>query len=206
LRFDNRSAPAKEDSAMTTVPLTPRIEPLQPPYDAETEAQLAKWMPPGAAADPLALFRTLFVHPGLAARMRPLGAGILGHGLLDPREREIIVLRTCARCAAEYEWGVHAVAFAGAVGLTEAQIRASARGASDDPAWSQRDRALVRVADELYETNTIGDALWGELVAGWSAAQLLELIVAAGWYRTLSYVINAARVEHEPWAVRFPTP
>ena len=34
--------------------------------------------------------------------------------------------------------------------------------------------------------------------------QLLELVVVAGWYRLISYVINAAQVELEPWAPRFP--
>src|SRR5882762_3930677 len=106
---------------MNPVPLVPRIEPLQAPYDPETEAQLRKWMPPGAPIEPLTLFRTLFVHSELAARMRPLGAGLLGHGLLEARDREIVVLRTCARCGAEYEWGVHAAAFGSAVGLSEAQ-------------------------------------------------------------------------------------
>jgi len=189
---------------MNPVPLVPRIEPLQPPYDPETEAQLRKWMPPGAPIEPLALFRTLFVHSELAARMRPLGAGLLGHGLLEARDREIVVLRTCARCGAEYEWGVHTVAFGSAVGLSDAQIAASAAGESEDPAWSERDRGLVRLADELFETNAIGDALWRELVASWSEPQLLELIVTAGWYRTIAYVINAARIEREPWAARFP--
>ena len=36
--------------------------------------------------------------------------------------------------------------------------------------------------------------------------QLLELLVTAGWYRLISYVLNAARVQPEPWAARFPTP
>ena len=34
--------------------------------------------------------------------------------------------------------------------------------------------------------------------------QLLELLITAGWYRLLSSVINAARIEREPWAARFP--
>lgn len=190
---------------MTQTATQPRITPLQPPYNTETEAQLQRWMPPNSPVEPLALFRTLLVHPELAARMRPLGSALLGHGLIEAREREIVVLRTCARCGAEYEWGVHAVAFASSVGLTDGQIAATAIGASDDAAWSERDQLLVRLADELYGSDRVGDALWQELVAVWPAAQLLELIVTAGWYRTLSYVINAARVQHEPWAARFPS-
>src|SRR5204863_312629 len=80
--------------------------------------------------------RTLAVHDDLMSRMLPLGAGILGHGRIHARVREIVIHRTCARAAAEYEWGVHAVAFAAAVGLTPEQLAATAHGRADDPAWS----------------------------------------------------------------------
>ena len=79
---------------------TPRIPPLDPPYAPEIEALLRKWMPPGAAMDPLRLFRTLAVHDDLDSRMRPLGAGILGHGRVEPRLREVVIHRTCARLCA----------------------------------------------------------------------------------------------------------
>ncbi|GHO60482.1 carboxymuconolactone decarboxylase family protein [Ktedonobacter robiniae] len=55
--------------------------------------------------------------------MRPLGAGILGsHSSLDPREREILIDRTCAHCGCEYEWGVHVAAYGEAVGLDRTQL------------------------------------------------------------------------------------
>src|SRR5690349_15021200 len=97
----------------------PRIAPIDPPYAPDVAAWLAKWMPPGQAAPPLALFRTLARHPSLGDRMRPLGSALLGRGALPPRVRELLLLRTCARCGAEYEWGVHVTAFAAAVGLDE---------------------------------------------------------------------------------------
>jgi 4-carboxymuconolactone decarboxylase len=80
----------------------PRIAPIDPPYDPATEEMLLKWMPPDSEVEPLKLFRTLLVHDSLMSRMRPLGAGILAHGLLEPRLRELMILRTCARCGAEY--------------------------------------------------------------------------------------------------------
>jgi alkylhydroperoxidase family enzyme len=153
--------------------------------------------------EPLALFRTLLVHPDLAARMRPLGSAILGHGRLDPRARELMILRTCALCGAEYEWGVHVTAFAGTVGLTEPEIAATALADAGGPDWSVRDRLVIRLADELHRSATVSQPLWEELARVWSPAEILELLVAAGWYRTLSYVINGARIELEPWAARF---
>ena len=183
---------------------SPRIAPVEPPYDDETAEALRKWMPPGAEVEPLALFRTLMVHPELASRMRPLGAGILGHGRVDPREREVVIHRTCARNGAEYEWGVHAVAFGKPLGLTDKQIAATVSGEASDPVWSERDTLLVRLCDELHETSTVSDELWAALAAQWEPEQLLELVVTAGWYRLIAYVINASGVPLEAWSQRFP--
>ena len=116
---------------------------------------LRKWMPPGSPLEPLALFRTLAVHDELVSRMRPLGAGILGHGRVAPRERELIIHRTCARAGAEYEWGVHAVAFGAAVGLSDDELAATAGADGDDPVWSKDDALLIRLADELHETGDL---------------------------------------------------
>src|SRR5437016_2965363 len=123
----------------------PRIAPLRPPYEPELEQLLAKWMPPNSPLEPLALFRTLAVHDGVFARMLPLGAGILGHGRIEPRDREIVIHRACARAGAEYEWGVHAIAFGKPLGLNDEQLSATVHGGADDPAWCGRDRLLIRL-------------------------------------------------------------
>jgi alkylhydroperoxidase family enzyme len=183
----------------------PRIGPLEPPYEPDIEAMLQRWMPPGAAIEPLILFRTLAIHDELAARMRPLGAGILGHGRIDPREREIVIHRTCARAGAEYEWGVHALAFGKGVGLTERQLEATVNADAEDPCWSDADRLLVRLCDELHDNCTVSDSLWAQLADRYRDDQLLELVITAGWYRLLAGVINSVGIELEPWAARFPT-
>jgi 4-carboxymuconolactone decarboxylase len=97
-----------------------------------------------------------------------------------------------------------AVAFARPLGLSDEQIAATVLGASEDPAWSQADAQLIAAADALYETNGIPDELWAKLSTRFGEDRLLELVIVAGWYRLISYVINAARVELEPWAERFP--
>lgn len=166
---------------------------------------LAKWMPPDSGdIEPLKLFRTLAVHDELFSRMRPLGAGLLGYPRMDPRDREIVILRTCARAGAEYEWGIHAVAFARPLGLSDAQVTASAAGNAADPAWSAPDAELIAAADSLYDSCGIPDKLWACLAGRLSQDQLIELVVLAGWYRLLSGVINAAQIDLEPWADRFP--
>ncbi len=181
-----------------------RIAPLEPPFEPNIAALLDKWMPPGSGMTPLALFRTLAVHEELSARMRPLGAGILGRGLVDPVLREVMIHRTCARCGAEYEWGVHAVAFGKPLGLTDEQLAATVHGTPEDSCWSRSQRAVLRLADELHETSTISDVLFAELSELFDTRQILEMTVTAGWYRTIAYVIGVSGLSPESWADRFP--
>ena len=182
----------------------PRIPPLEPPYDPATEETLLKWMPPGSGAPPLKLFRTLLVHDSLMSRMRPLGAAILAHGLLEPRVRELMILRTSARCGAEYEWGVHAAFWAGRVGLGDEELAATVDAGAEDPVWSEADRAVIRLADELHGTAGVSDDAYAALERHFTAPEILELTITAGWYHTIAFVINTARIQPEPWAARYP--
>jgi alkylhydroperoxidase family enzyme len=185
-------------------PRAPRIPPLEPPYEPELQALLARMTPPDAP-EILALFRVLAHHPQLAERMTGWGGFLLGRRATLPlRDREIVIDRACARCGAEYEWGVHVAAFAQAAGLTPEQSRAIADPSADDASLSERDRLLVALVDQLHETAHVTDELWGQLAQHWNTQQLLELLMLAGWYRAISYVCNAARVPLESWGARLP--
>jgi 4-carboxymuconolactone decarboxylase len=184
---------------------TARIAPLQPPYAASVGSMLAKWMPPESDAEPLRLFRTLAVHEQLMSRMRPLGAGILGSSaLVAPQLREVVIHRTCALAGAQYEWGVHAVAFGAPLGLSPTQLHSTVHGDWRDQCWEPEQASVMRLADELHATSTISDELWQELAARFEEAQLLELIVTVGWYHVIAYICNGLRVRAEEWAPGFP--
>lgn len=184
---------------------TARIAPLQAPYPPGVEQMLAKWMPPASEAEPLALFRTLAVHGELMSRMRPLGSGILGAAAtVPPLLREIVIHRTCALTGAQYEWGVHALAFGAPLGLGEAQLASTVHGRWDDACWEPAQASVFRLADELHVTSALSDELWRELAGRFEHAQIIELIVTAGWYHVIGYLCNGLRVQREAWAPGFP--
>jgi len=186
---------------------TPRIAPLQPPYPPGVEVALAKWMPPASEAEPLRLFRTLAVHQELMSRMRPLGAGILGaSATVAPRLREIVIHRTCALTGAQYEWGVHAIAFGQPLGLSPLQLHSTVHGHWSDSCWEPEQATVYRLADELHQTSTLSDELWRALAERFEEAQILELIITAGWYHVIGYLCNGVRVQDEEWALAFPQP
>ena len=183
--------------------MTARLEPLQPPHPPELAETLRRLMG-GVDAEPLALFRTIAHHDVLLDRFRQIGSTVLSFGRLPADERETVIHRTTARCGAAYEWGVHAVAFAGPLGLSEDWLRATWHGTADDPAFTPRQALLVRLCDELHDTATVSDALWSELEASWPADQLVELVCTAGFYHLVSFVCGTFAVESEPWAASPP--
>jgi 4-carboxymuconolactone decarboxylase len=186
---------------MTTQP-APRIPPIEPPYPEELGALLSKMTPP-EAPEILSLFRLLAVNPALAERSTAWGGYLLGRrASLSLREREIVILRVCARCGAEYEWGVHWAAFAQAAGLGEREREAVSAGTALD-ALVPRDRLLIELVDALHDRADVDDALWRALAAQWTPPQLIELLMLAGWYHAISYVCNVARVPLESWAARW---
>ncbi|MFJ4341654.1 carboxymuconolactone decarboxylase family protein [Streptomyces sp. NPDC088915] len=183
----------------------PRIEPLTPPYPASIDQALRRWMPPGVPHEPLALFRVLHRNPELASRMFVLGAGLLGHGLLPALDREIVIARVTARSGCAYEWGAHAATLARQAGLGVEQIRATTRidTATSFP-WLPHHAALIDAVDALHDTAQLPQPVWDALCAHYEDAQLLEFLVLAGWYRTISYLANGLLLEEETWGVPFP--
>ncbi len=182
------------------MPLPARIAPAQPPFEPEVQAWLDRTMPSGQP--PLTLFTTLARDTRLFVKF--FSAGLLDRGHLTLRQREVVIHRTAALCGSEYEWGVHVSIFAERVKLTREQLHATVHGDPDAPCWSDEDRLLIRLCDALHRTCTIDDALWQTLRTTFSEEAMLELLLLAGFYRTVSYLTNALRLPLEPFAARFP--
>jgi alkylhydroperoxidase family enzyme len=180
-----------------------RIPPLEPPYDDEVARTLSRLMPAGM--EPIRIFRTVaHNHAVLEKMLRGFGTYLLNYGAVDPLEREIVIARATARCGAEYEWGVHIAFFGRRLGLSEEQIASTVHGSPSDSCWTERQSLLVRLVDELHETATVSDRMWGPLEAAWTPAQIIELIAIAGQYHAISFLVNALRIELEDGAPRFP--
>ena len=182
-----------------------RIPPLESPYSSEVAAVLGKMMPANSPVEPLKLFRTLAHNLPMASAMQAMGSYLLGKAFsVSRREREIVIDRVCARCDCEYEWGVHALAWGPRVGLTAPQLTATVTSGPDNPIWLAEERLLIRMVDELHDMSRLSDNVWGQLEQRWSPEQLLDLVLLTGWYHAICFIANAAEVELEEWAVRFP--
>jgi alkylhydroperoxidase family enzyme len=184
---------------MVTEIVTPRIQPLKPPYEPAVATQLAKMMPPGAGMSPIALFRSVVRNLPMTQAMASWGGYELSRSLsLSLRDREIVIDRTCARCGCEYEWGVHVAFFAPRAHLDQSQISSLTHGSADDACWNaQRDRLLIQAVDALYEYRDIDDSLWAALRDEFDERQLLDLTMLCGWYHAISFTARVIRVPLE---------
>lgn len=151
----------------------------------------------------LNIFRTLAVHPKLLRSWLPFGGRLLQGSTLAPRVRELVILRTAARCGSDYEWGQH-VAIGRDAGLSDdeilgcGRIDADADGSLSGPvvAWSDVERHVLAAVDGLVADHRMADATWSALGdAGWSDAQLLELTMLAGHYAMLAGMLRSVAVQ-----------
>jgi alkylhydroperoxidase family enzyme len=177
-----------------------RIAPATAPYPDDIQAWLDRTMPPGQP--PLRLFTTLARDPRLCRKF--FAAGLLDRGHLSLRQREIVIDRTTALCRSEYEWGVHIAIFGARVGLTAEQVQSLVHGGPADACWPPAEQRLLRLCDALHRDCDVDDALWQALREDFSEEALLELLMLAGFYRTVSTLTNALRLPMEAGAARFP--
>lgn len=178
----------------------PRVAPLDPPYSEAVQKSFDTIMPEGVP--PLAIFRTVAHNPRVLERM--VSGGLLDRGAIDLATRELVILRACARCGSRYEWGVHAAAFGQRAGFSGEQIAATWEADFGAAQFSEPQRLLMTLVDELHDSATVSDATWDRLASHYDTAQLVEIIMLAGLYHAVSFVTNALRIADEPFATAPP--
>src|SRR5262249_44966124 len=127
-------------------------------------------------------FRTALHNPELARQWwiwlrfvhdNPGTRGEAGDAL--PRiDKELVVMRTNYLCNDDWVWGVH-VGMAKAWGRSDEEVARIAKG-PDAPGWNEKDRALVRAADELHAVSFISDETWNTLTKYYNNRQMLDII------------------------------
>jgi len=180
-------------------PKPSRIAPLDPPYAPDIQEQFDRIM---RGAPPLMLFRVMAGHARAWDKFR--AGGLLDRGPLNLRQREIVIDRTCALTACEYEWGVHVATFAAPAHLTDEEVRATVHEGAGAPCWSEAERAMIAAVDALHHRATLSDQEYRSLSAHYDDDQILEIMLLCGFYRTVSYLANALALPLEEKAARFP--
>jgi alkylhydroperoxidase family enzyme len=190
---------------MTTPPPETRLPPI--PFaewdDPTRTALLAHLRRPelylsgGPEARPMPVVMELFAHhvPVGGSFMSFTDALASDDSTLEPRLRELLILRVAWRTGSGYEWNQHH-RMGSDEGLTAAQLAAVAVG-SADPVWTPEERALLSAVDEMIDDFEVSDATWNLLAEAFAPAQLFELLFVVGGYLALAAVLNSIGLRGE---------
>jgi 4-carboxymuconolactone decarboxylase len=165
----------------------PYVDPASAP--APVREQLAHF-----GADPLNVFRVLAHAESCFAPVVRLGGAILLEQTLDARLRELAILRVARLEDAPYEWTQH-VAIAEGVGVPAAHVAALRADDATAGCFDDRERLVLAATTELVRSADVDDATWAALAAHLSPRELVELVIAVGFYMLMARVMRATRID-----------
>ncbi|MEN8181700.1 MAG: carboxymuconolactone decarboxylase family protein [Myxococcota bacterium] len=126
-----------------------------------------------------------------------LGTSILGQQKLEARLRELAILRVAKLSDAEYEWVQH-VPIAKHVGVTDAQVEALERGDLQADAFGELEQVLLRFTDEVVQEVGPSDATFAAASKHLSNREIVELVIAIGFYMTVARLMETVRIDLDP--------
>ncbi len=162
------------------------------PDDADLSPEVAERL---GALPPLNVFRMAANAQANFIPFIDFASSILFATELDPREREIAILRVAKATGSNYEWTQHLV-LARNEGVTESEIEIID---ADGPVTALDDTGnlLCRVADEISRDVRLSDEALAAIMAHYGTRRSTELIFCCSYFNMLSRFLESTRVELE---------
>jgi 4-carboxymuconolactone decarboxylase len=136
--------------------------------------------------------QSIFVH-----RSR-LSNALFTQTTIDPKLREIAILRTAKDCHSVYEWTQHVPA-ARHVGVSEQQI-ASIETWESARCFSEIERLVLKFTDEVNANVKANRSTLEALKQYLSAGEIIELLIIIGHWRQTASILETTEVELEDFA------
>jgi alkylhydroperoxidase family enzyme len=126
-----------------------------------------------------------------------LGAAILSRQQLDAKLRELVILMVAKIEGGEYEWIQH-VPIAHSVGVTHEQVEAIEQGAIDRPCFSEAERAVLHLTEQIVNRVRADEAVVKAAMRFLSPREIVELILAIGFYMMMARLTETTRTDLDP--------
>jgi alkylhydroperoxidase family enzyme len=151
---------------------------------------------------PLSVFRTLLQHPELTSAVSGLLTMLLRDGVLEPRLRELLIMRIGWVTGSVYEWTQH-WAVARAIGMSDEEILGVREWRAHE-GYGPAERAVLEAVDDTLETGAIRPETWRKCETHLGGTrELLELVVAIGNWQLFSSLLRSLEIPLEdgvaPW-------
>lgn len=114
---------------------------------------------------------------------------------VEPRYRELMILRIAILCENEYEWRRHVPAAEGC-GVTRDQMRDLSTW-RESSAFDPLDRLLLDMVDQQAFAGRVSRATMGQLRDQLGDAGVVSVCVTMGWYLLIAAVMTSLRVDED---------
>ncbi|MGH7931620.1 MAG: carboxymuconolactone decarboxylase family protein [Candidatus Binataceae bacterium] len=128
-------------------------------------------------------------------RTRALLALLRPGRVLEPRYRELAILRTGIVGDSKFEYSQH-LKVARMAGIPEEKLQA-VKGWQTSDKFDATERAVMAAADELVGRNLIEDATFAELKRHFSDEQIMELVYVIAMWRMHGIIVRALHLEYD---------
>jgi alkylhydroperoxidase family enzyme len=167
------------------------------PYvDPATAPERVRETLAGVAA-PLKIFNMMAHAESNLRSLLRLGGTILSKQQLSGRRRELAILRIANLSGARYEWVQH-VPIGQAAGITDAQVAALDAGKTDAVCFDAHERLVLRFTDEVVRNVCASDHTFAQMREEFSPREIVELILAIGYYMMIARLLETTGVDLEP--------
>jgi 4-carboxymuconolactone decarboxylase len=137
-------------------------------------------------------FQILIRAPEICEHASNLGEHLRWGTSLPDRLSELAIITTARFWRAQYEWYAHAP-LAEEAGVPAAAIEMIRTGGT--PVFTEKDEALVyRICNEIFRTQRLSDASFGEAVTAFGEQGLVEVIAIIGYYTLIGNTLNVFQV------------
>ena len=167
-------------------------DPILPLGPVDQAAQLGEKLGidrPYATAN---VYRGLLNSPSATAGFYGLVNALFFHNKVAARTRELIILRIGWRTGSEYVFCNH-VRFSREFGIPDEEIL-GVRDPQRCHAYSETDRAVLQLADELHEHAEVTRSTWAVLEKAFARDELVELLLIAGCWRMAAGFVKSIKI------------
>lgn len=181
---------------------TPRIAPGSRRDTGTLNMAIARALGLATGGGPPHVFTTLGRQRRLFRGWLHFGGTLMPGGSLPRADSELVILRVARNCDCAYERQQHEP-LARSAGLTAADLERVREDAGAE-GWTERQRLLLRAADELHDRRDLCDELWDALAQRLPDPGLIELVMLIGHYEMLAATLNTLRVQPDVLPARQP--
>lgn len=188
--------------AQSCMPGPDRMPPLTAEHMDEAQKAVAAELAAGPRGGVKGPFIPLLRSPELMNRLQKVGEYLRFHSALETRLNEFVMLITSRHWTQQFEWFVH-YPLALKAGVKREVLDALAEGRR--PAGMAEDEEIAyEVCDELFRTRGVCETTYRRAIAKFGERGVIDMLGLAGYFSTVSMIMNVAHTPPQPDAAVKP--